>query len=384
MSEQINIPELRFPGFHGEWKNKRIKELVEIKYGRDQKSIACENGKFPILGTGGEIGRTNEYIYNKPSVLIGRKGTIDNPKYIDTPFWTVDTLFYTEVFDSTIAKWLFYKLGTINWYLYNEASGVPSLSSSTIYNISITTPSLPEQQKIASFFTAIDRKISQLKQKKTLLEQYKKGVMQKIFSQEIRFRDDNGQEFPMWEKKRLGEISERNQNKNKKNTETKVLTNSAVNGIVLQSEYFDKNIANQNNLLNYYIVEIDDFVYNPRISVHAPVGPIKRNHIGIGVMSPLYSVFKFTEGLLDFFELFFSTTHWHEYMKSIANYGARSDRMNITTKDLYNMPIPFPSLAEQAKIANFLSSIDNKINHTQIQIEKAELWKKGLLQKMFV
>ena len=119
------------------------------------------------------MGRTNVFLYDKPSVMIGRKGTIDKPRFMDTPFWTVDTLFYTEVFDNTNAKWLYYKFETINWYLYNEASGVPSLSSSTIYSISIKTPTLPEQKKIATFFTAIDQKKSQLKKKKQLLEHYK-------------------------------------------------------------------------------------------------------------------------------------------------------------------------------------------------------------------
>ena len=119
------------------------------------------------------MGRTNVFLYDKPSVMIGRKGTIDKPRFMDTPFWTVDTLFYTEVSDNTHAKWLYYKFETINWYLYNEASGVPSLSSSTIYSISIKTPTLPEQKKIATFFTAIDQKKSQLKKKKQLLEHYK-------------------------------------------------------------------------------------------------------------------------------------------------------------------------------------------------------------------
>jgi len=233
-------------------------------------------------------------------------------------------------------------------------------------------------------FSAIDQKIFQLKQMKILLEHYKKGVMQKIFSQKIRFNDDNGQEFPKWEKKKLGELALKVSKKNKENQVTSVLTNSAINGIVLQRDFFEKDIANLDNLLNYYIVNIDDFVYNPRISSFAPVGPIKRNRISQGVMSPLYSVFKFHTGVLAFYESYFSTTYWHKFMESIANYGARSDRMNITTNEFYEMPLPFPCIGEQTKIASFLSAIDDKNNHTQKQIEKAEVWKKGLLQQMFV
>jgi len=150
-------------------------------YGKDQKKVSDENGKYPILGTGGIIGRTNQFLCDKPSVLIGRKGTIDKPVYMDTPFWTVDTLFYTEVFSNTLPKWLYFKFQTINWYLYNEASGVPSLSGSTIYNIKIVLPCLEEQTKIANFLSAIDDKINLCNTQIEKTEQWKKGLLQKMF-----------------------------------------------------------------------------------------------------------------------------------------------------------------------------------------------------------
>ena len=208
--------------------------------------------------------------------------------------------------------------------------------------------------------------------------------MQKIFSQELRFKDENGEEFEEWEEKKLGEIAEKRIKKNTDNKINNVFTNSAVNGIVNQRDFFDKDIANQNNLMGYYIVENNDFIYNPRISSTAPVGPISRNHLGSGVMSPLYSVFRFKFGNIDFIEWFFNTTVWHKHMENIANYGARADRMSFAIGDFYEMPIPFPSIPEQTKIANFLSAIDEKINQCGVQIEKMEGWKKGLLQKMFV
>ena len=208
--------------------------------------------------------------------------------------------------------------------------------------------------------------------------------MQKIFDQEIRFKGDDGNEFPEWEEKTLGEIAVKKINKNKENQVTNVFTNSASQGIVNQRDFFDKDIANQNNLLNYYVVENNDFIYNPRISNLAPVGPISRNHMESGVMSPLYSVFAIKQGNLDFYEIYFSSNKWHEYMKSIANYGARADRMSISTGDFYLMPLPFPCLEEQTKIANFLSAIDEKINCCTDQINKTEQYKKGLLQQLFV
>ncbi|MFO0386138.1 MAG: restriction endonuclease subunit S [Flavobacteriales bacterium] len=100
-----------------EWEIVDLGAIAKIKHGRDQKQIEVENGIYPILATGGEIGRTNTPLYSKPSVLIGRKGTIDKPKFMDTPFWTVDTLFYTEISEEVIPLWLYFKFETINWYL---------------------------------------------------------------------------------------------------------------------------------------------------------------------------------------------------------------------------------------------------------------------------
>jgi len=263
-------------------------------------------------------------------------------------------------------------------------SDPPNLSLNEISTIKLNIPTLPEQQKIASFLTSVDNKIQLLQQKKQALAQYKKGAMQQIFSQQLRFKNEHGNAYPNWEEKKLGEIASRVNNKNVTNNVSFVLTNSATKGIVSQAGYFDREIANQNNLEGYYIVSKDDFVYNPRVSVHAPVGPIKRNKLQKGVMSPLYSVFKFNQGILEYFEYYFETVNWHKYLKSIANYGARFDRMNITNVDFYKMPIPFPCLEEQQKIASFLSKIDASIAQVSTAIQQTQEFKKGLLQQLFV
>ncbi len=183
--QKLFSQELRFKDENGkefpEWEKKILLNLVKIMYGKDQKLVAVDNGKYPILGTGGIMGWTNQYLYDKSSVLIGRKGTIDKPVYMDTPFWTVDTLFYTHVLSNTIPKWLYYKFQTVNWYQYNEASGVPSLSASTINKIKIELPCLEEQTKIANFLTAVDKKISHTRTQLDHTEQYKKGLLQKMF-----------------------------------------------------------------------------------------------------------------------------------------------------------------------------------------------------------
>jgi len=131
-------------------------------------------------------------------------------------------------------------------------------------------------------------------------------------------------------------------------------------------------------------VELNDFVYNPRISTAAPVGPISINKIGKGIMSPLYTVFKFHEGHVPFFEYYFQTTIWHAYLKSIANYGARFDRMNITSEGFFDMPIILPpTLAEQQKIASCLFSLDETIQCETEKLKALKAHKKGLMQQMF-
>ncbi|RVT29961.1 restriction endonuclease subunit S [Acinetobacter indicus] len=252
------------------------------------------------------------------------------------------------------------------------------------FSTELYTPSLIEQTKIASFLSNVDEKINQLTQKHELLSQYKQGMMQKLFSQQLRFKADDGSEFVEWEDKPLNEIASKRSGKNKDGSISEVLTNSATQGIIKQSDYFEREIVTESNLNGYYIVNLDDFVYNPRISVHAPVGPIKRNKKCLGVMSPLYTVFTVVEGNLAYLEYFFDSNFWHDYVKGVANSGARHDRMNITNKDFFDMPILYPCLEEQTKIANFLSAIDQKIEVVAQQIEQAKLWKKGLLQQMFV
>lgn len=187
-----------------------------------------------------------------------------------------------------------------------------------------------------------------------------------------------------WEVKRLGEIAEKVTSKNKSNEQLPVLTNSATEGVVNQQDYFDREIVTKDNLTNYHIIELNDFVYNPRISVAAPVGPISRNKIGTGIMSPLYTIFKFKEGNIDFFEQYFRTNCWHQYLKDKANFGARFDRMNISNEDFFNLPIPFPPLPEQRRIAQALTALDELIAATNEKLEQMKAYKKGLMQQLFV
>lgn len=153
------VPNLRFLKFNQNYETLQLKNTLKIKSGKDQKQVEVENGIYNIYGTGGIIGHTNTFLYDKESVGIGRKGTIDKPVYFDQPFWTVDTLFYSEIYEGFIPKYIFYLFQTINWKKYNTSTGVPSLTSSSIENIEKSFPCYDEQLKVANFLTMIDMRI---------------------------------------------------------------------------------------------------------------------------------------------------------------------------------------------------------------------------------
>ena len=186
-----------------------------------------------------------------------------------------------------------------------------------------------------------------------------------------------------WELKTLGELATKVNRRNRQLQVSRVLTNSATEGVIDQNDYFDRDIAVKENTDNYHIVDAGDFVYNPRISVSAPVGPISVNKIGTGIMSPLYTIFRFRDGYVPFFDQYFQTKIWHPYLKSIANFGARFDRMNITTEGFFNMPIVCPSFAEQKKIAACLEVEDRMISAQEQKVESLKAHKKGLMQHLF-
>lgn len=248
--------------------------------------------------------------------------------------------------------------------------------------------SLDEQQKIGNLFKQLDRLITLHKRKWDDVILLKKALLQKMFPK-------NGSDFPeirfpeftdAWEKWELNKIAIKVTEKNKDGIFPETLTNSAEFGVISQRDFFDKDISNPENLNGYYIVKPNDFVYNPRISNLAPVGPIKRNQLNrIGIMSPLYFIFRVSSNIdLDFLDAFFSTNLWHLFMKLNGDSGARADRIAIKDKIFMEMSIPLPSYIEQQKIGNLFKQLDRLITLHKRQHEHYQLLKKALLQQMFV
>ncbi len=243
-----------------------------------------------------------------------------------------------------------------------------------------------EQNEIADVFSSVDIKIKLLKEKHVLLEQYKKGVMQKLFSQEIRFKDENGNAFPDWSNAKFEQVFERVTQKNKENNQN-VLTISAQRGLINQQKYFNKSVSAK-NVTGYYLLNNGDFAYNKSYSKGYPMGAIKRlNNYEKGVVSTLYICFKSHGNQHDeFWEQYFEAGLLNREISKIAQEGARNHGLlNVSVTEFFkDITVHEPSEKEQIRIAEFLGTLDKKLELVSQQIEQTQTFKKGLLQQMFV
>ncbi len=258
-----------------------------------------------------------------------------------------------------------------------QGGGVPNLNVKIVEKFKIYYPSKIEQKKIASFFSAVDIKVDQLTRKKELLEQYKKGVMQKIFSQELRCKDDDGSEFPEWEEKKLGSFIKEYKKKSITNDEYPVFTSSH-KGLMMQSDYFGENRIVERENIGFNIIPEGYITYRSRSDNR--VFTFNINDLGMtGVISTYYPVFEFQNGDNHFF-VEYANFHRHIFGK----YSVGTSQTVLSLTEVKNIKMKLPVKQEQTKIVNFLSAIDAKIDLVTQQLDQAKNFSKGLLQQMFV
>lgn len=197
----------------------------------------------------------------------------------------------------------------------------------------------------------------------------------------LRFPEFRGK----WIEKKLGEIFKKNTEKNTELKITNVICNSAKNGLIPQREYFDKDIANSENINGYYIIQKYDFVYNPRKSTEAPYGPVSvYKYPDKGIVSPLYLCFRATEKInSDFYEFYFKSSSWHRYIYLSGDNGARHDRVSMRDDVFFAMPVNIPSLPEQKKIAAFFTLLDRRIQKQRQLVECLKTYKRGVIKQYF-
>ena len=374
-----NIPKLRFPEFKGEWEEKKLGECLTLLYGKDWKDKSSTKKLYPVLGTGGVISYIDEFIYDKPCVLIGRKGSINNPVFIDKPFWTVDTQFYSEIHEGYSPKFLYYIFCTENWSKHDESTGVPSLSAKNVENTHKHIPSYSEQQKIADFLSNVDSIITAETKILNALQKKKKALMQKLFTQQLRFKSDDGKDFPAWEEKKMSDICSVNQG-----------LQIAIENRLLEKKancyfYITNEFIKTGTKYKYYIENPpknvlctkDDILMtrtgNTGIVVTDIDGCFHNNFFKIN-----YSRDLVIKGfLVQFFKL--STTQ-----KRILVLAGSSTIPDLKHKDFYSLTIQLPCKAEQQKIADCLSIMDSLIQTQQKVVTTWQQRKKALLQQMFI
>ena len=392
MDKQKNIPVLRFPEFKGEWEKKKLGNVAEInpKNGDLPKSFIYIDLESVVKGDLLKEEKIEKIdAPSRAQRLLKREDVIfqmvrpyqKNNLFFDKEGDYVASTGYAQIRSSNYSRFIFQYIHFQKFVdnVIEKCTGTsyPSINSSDLANIPIKVPILAEGQKIASFLTAVDYKLLLHKKKKNLLEQYKKGVIRKIFSQELRFKYDNGNEFPKWEQKKLGDIFEEFKESSKINNEFDVLTSSN-RGLIPQKDYFGVNRITDRDNLGFNIIPNGFITYRSRSDNGRFT--FNLNDLGYtGIISTYYPVFNFINGS-NYFMVEYLNFNWEKTGK----YSVGTSQLVLALSVLAKIKFLIPLKEEQTKIANFLSSIDEKINLCNTQIEKTEQYKKGLLQKMFV
>ena len=357
------------------WRTVKIGDCLTIKHGRDQKGVESESGRYPILATGGEIGRTNHFLCDKPSVLIGRKGTIDKPQYMETPFWTVDTLFYSEIHDGMSAKFLFYVFNTIDWYVYNEASGVPSLSATTVSSIKISIPELSEQEAIVEVTRDFDDYLDKVQKKLEATRQLKKGLSQQIFSGQIRFKDDNGQDFPDWEEKKLKDVLDPG---SKVPVDTSLYRKITIK-LHKKGIEFIETTRKMNDTRPFYKRKRNEIIIGKQNYFNGSISIVGDEFDGSICSNAIMSFSIKSYNVTRYLYEMISTPEFLGRREALANGTGQKE---LSEGEFLNFAVKIPLFTEQQKIANFLGNIDELISSLEKLLESGKLQKKWLLDNL--
>jgi len=395
--EKAQVPVLRFNEFNDLWKQHKIGEFV-----KDRKEVATSNAPlYSLTIEGGVVPKSKRYersflvkddesayklvhphdfAFNPMNLRFGAlakyKGTenVAVSKYYD--------IFYSN--DLCDADYLEYFLTSYNMIqFYNKMSTGTLEEKKRVHYLDFIHfkklfPSLPEQKKIASFLTAVDEKIQQLTKKKALLEDYKKGVMQQLFSGKLRFKDANGNDYPDWEFPNANVLFKSVSDKNH-NSDLPILAITQDQGAIPRELIDYKMVVSEKSVASYKVVQVGDFI----ISLRSFQGGIEYSNYN-GICSPAYNILRSNSESVNsgFYKRYLKTEKYIRQLQSKLE-GIRDGKM-ISFKYFSEIKLPFPCEEEQQKIATYLSSIDTKIEVVNNQITQTQQFKKGLLQQLFV
>lgn len=374
-------PELRFLEFEENWSYKKLKDLLKVHSGRDYKHL--EPGEIPVYGTGGYMLSVSDYLSNDDAIGIGRKGTINKPYLLKAPFWTVDTLFYCTPREEVDLYFLLSLFKKINWEKYDESTGVPSLSKVNIEKLKVYSCELEEQRKIGDFFSKLDQQIELEEKKLAKLEEQKKGYMQKIFSQELRFKDKKDDYYSDWESYQLKDLT---YYKNGKGYEKVATTNGKYNIINLNSIGVKGQLKDSGKYTDF---EDDTLLKNDLIMILSDVA--KGNLIGMSaiidennkyLLNQRIALLRIENSLIT--NAYFLYLYINLNRKYFINMSTGMSQLNINKKTVEDFPVNLPNIEEQNKIAILFKNYEDNIKKQASKVKLLKQRKKGLLQKMFV
>jgi type I restriction enzyme S subunit len=390
----FNVPKLRFGEFEGEWVEKRLNKVSQVN--PKSKKLPNEFIYIDLESVDkGRLVKSNKILKNNaPSrakrVLLPEDILFQTvrPYQQNNYFYKLDGSYvastgYAQIRANESTRFLYHKLHTDkfvnNVLLRCTGTSYPAINSTDLSKIKIFLPKEKEQQKIATFLTSIDQKIEQLNQKRTLLESYKKGLIQKIFSQKIRFKRDDGGEFEDWTLLKIENFL--NERSVYPTSKVPLYSLTIENGIIPKSARYERSFLVKKDDA-YKLMKRNDFAFNP---MNLRFGALARHKEDIDVMvSKYYNIFYCNEKLIPkFAEEYFTTYNSIQFYNKMAT-GTLEEKKRVHYKDFLKFKFLFPSLKEQQKIATFLTSIDQKISQNNQALEQMKAFKKGLLQQMFV
>ena len=344
-----------------------LADLVKIKYGKNQKKVQDDdNGKYPIFGTGGLMGFSKEYLYDKPSVLIGRKGSIEKVRYVDEPFWTVDTLFYSEINSCYMPKYIYYLFQTIPWKKYNTSTGVPSLTSTTIEGIEKSFPSLEEQHKIAEFLSLIDERIATqnkiIEDLKVVIDQ----ISNKVFNLEI----INNSFYTLKDFLIEGDKTPVQTDKYRKIT---VKLNK-------QGLIFSENNREMADTRPFYKRYENELIIGKQNYFNGSIALVSKEYDSCICSNAIMS-FKINNINNDF--LYYQISN-NNYINSQSYKANGTGQKELSEKDFLKFKVWVPTQSEQDKIVKCLKSFELKLKTEISFLNNLMLMKKYLLNNLFV
>ena len=348
----------------------RLDELCTLEYGSSPKGVLESDGVIPVVGTGVNVRNGNQSNAEGKTIIIGRKGSINQLAFFEIPIWVIDTAFYTTKYKNAYAKWLYHCLTFHRLYRYDESTGVPSLSRDALNSIKIPTPNILEQQKISEVLDTWDRAIELINKQIKVKEKLKKGLMLQLLTGKMRFPGLNEE----WRFRKLGEMfTERNEN----DPTLSLLSITADNGLIQRSNVGRKDTSNDDKS-SYKVIMPGDIGYNTMRmwQGRSAVSKLK------GIVSPAYTVVTPKEGqCVDFWGYLFKLPKiinlFYRYSQGLV-----SDTLNLKYLNFSKIKIQIPSYTEQKKIAGLLSNIDDEIKILNKKNITLRIQKQGLMQKL--